>query len=217
MCIATCVFAALAFVLMFLFLSALRESAARMRPVRCVADNPRTLADARRSVVVILGKDSKPRGAGVIVADELCITAAHCLPVSGVVFSDGTRGAASVIRQDTAKDLALVRIVGKCVPLPLGATPRFGDCVIVIGHPQAYLFSASSGIVSAVYRDVEYGNSSLCGLLQFSAPVNPGNSGGPLLNERFEMIGLVIAMHQGAQGIGFAHSVDTIKAFMKGN
>jgi serine protease Do len=86
-----------------------------------------------------------------------------------------------------------------------------GETVIAVGNPFGFANSVSTGIVSALGREVPLSGESLTGLIQHSASINPGNSGGPLLNVNGELIGINVALREGAQNISFAINVETVK------
>ena len=128
---------------------------------------------------------------------------------------DGTVTAARVVARDAETDLALVKIdVANPLPvMPLGTATDLmvGETVAAIGNAYGYDHTVSGGVVSAVHRDVTLNKEiSYKNLIQTDAAINPGNSGGPLLNIRGELIGVNVAIRAGAQGIGFAITVDTM-------
>ena len=90
------------------------------------------------------------------------------------------------------------------------STLRVGDSVIVIGTPYGLEGSMSEGIVSALNRTLATEEYSIENIVQTTAPINPGNSGGPLLNYQGQVVGMVTAILQESQGIGFAIPSDTI-------
>jgi serine protease Do len=158
-------------------------------------------------------------GSGVVVhEDGYVITNAHVIKSAErikVVFSDGSEFAAEVISADESKDLAVLRIPAK-KKLPfihLGRSDdlMIGETVIAIGNPYGYSNTVTSGVISAVGRDIQITEDFwLRGLIQTDAPINPGNSGGPLLNINGELIGVNTAVRAEAQNIGFAIPVDTL-------
>ncbi len=90
-----------------------------------------------------------------------------------------------------------------------------GEQVIAVGHPFGYLNTVSTGIVSALDREVTMPTGDvLQGLIQTDASINPGNSGGPLLNINGELIGVNVALREGAQGIAFAINADAVKLML---
>jgi serine protease Do len=158
-------------------------------------------------------------GSGMVVhEDGYVITNAHVIKGSEkikVVFSDGSEFAAKIISDDESRDLAVLKIpVNQKLPfIHLGRSNdlMIGETVIAIGNPYGYANTVTSGVVSAVGRDIQVAEGFwLRGLIQTDAPINPGNSGGPLLNINSELIGVNTAVRAEAQNIGFAIPVDTL-------
>ena len=158
-------------------------------------------------------------GSGVVVhEDGYVMTNAHVIDEASnikVIFSNGDEFPASVIAYDTDKDIALVKIqADKKLPfVHLGRSDdlMIGETVIAIGNPLGYSNTLTSGILSAVDRDIQVSEGTwLRGLIQTDAPINPGNSGGPLFNINGDLIGINTAIAAGAENIGFAIAVDTI-------
>jgi serine protease Do len=158
-------------------------------------------------------------GSGFVVhEDGFIVTNAHVVENVKrikVVFSDGREFQARVISTDTSKDLAVLRIDagGKLPFVELGRSDdlMIGETVIAIGNPYGYSNTVTSGVVSAVGRDIQVSEGFwLRGLIQTDAPINPGNSGGPLLNVNGQLIGITTAIRAEAQNIGFAIPVDML-------
>ena len=158
-------------------------------------------------------------GSGMVVhEDGYVITNAHVIKGSEkikVVFSDGGEFEAKIISGDESRDLAVLKIpVDKKLPfVRLGRSNdlMIGETVIAIGNPYGYANTVTSGVVSAVGRDIQVAEGFwLRGLIQTDAPINPGNSGGPLLNINGELIGVNTAVRAEAENIGFAIPVDTL-------
>jgi serine protease Do len=135
-------------------------------------------------------------------------------------LTDGAELAASVLLEDAAHDLALLQVrrpEGKFAAFPTLAFAPAGDLmvgetVIAVGHPFGYRNTVSTGIISAVGREVTLPDGTvLRNLIQTSASINPGNSGGPLLNINGELIGINVALRDGAQGIAFALNADAVQ------
>jgi serine protease DegQ len=137
-----------------------------------------------------------------------------------VTFADGTTSPAQVVTQQPQNDIAVLRATqppAKLVPAVLG-NPRsvqVGSEAFVVGNPFGLYDSMSSGIVSGLNRSYQLPNNGalLQGLIQVDAAVNPGNSGGPLLNRNGQVIGIVTALvnptNQGVFiGIGLAVPID---------
>jgi serine protease Do len=160
-------------------------------------------------------------GSGMVVhEDGYIITNAHVIEGADedkikVVFSDGSEFLAEKISADESKDLAVLKIRAKN-KLPFIHFGRsydlmIGETVIAIGNPYGYSNTVTSGIVSAVGRDIQVAEGTwLRGLIQTDASINPGNSGGPLLNINGDLIGVNTAIRADAENIGFAIPVDTL-------
>ncbi len=132
-----------------------------------------------------------------------------------VKLADGTMHPARVIARDSENDLAVMKIEScpalTTVPLGTASDLMIGEPVIAIGNAFGYEHTHTTGIVSAVKRDVALNKEmSYKGLIQTDASINPGNSGGPLLNIYGELIGVNVAIRAGAQNIGFAIPVDNM-------
>lgn len=158
-------------------------------------------------------------GSGFVVhEDGFIVTNAHVVESVKrlkVVFSDGREFPTRVVSADTSKDLAVLRIDagGKLPFIEFGRSDdlMIGETVIAIGNPYGYANTVTSGVVSAVGRDIQVSEGYwLRGLIQTDAPINPGNSGGPLLNVNGQLIGITTAIRAEAQNIGFAIPVDTL-------
>jgi len=100
------------------------------------------------------------------------------------------------------------------VPAVLGGGLSIGDDVVAIGNPLGLTHSTSAGVVSGLGRSAHAGGVELRELIQFDAAVNPGSSGGPLVNTRGEAVGIVVALANPTEagtfiGIGFAVPIGT--------
>jgi serine protease Do len=167
--------------------------------------SPRELAQRSLPSTVSLRCPSSV-GSGFFVAADLILTNAHVLcpasPSIDVVLSDGRHLAGTVLRSDSRIDLGLVQVAGSgATPLPLGdvAQMAVGDKVMMIGSPVGLEFTVHEGSVSSLARSVEG-----VAYVQLDAKVNPGNSGGPLIDDRGRVVAVVTLKHQGAEGIGLA-------------
>lgn len=168
----------------------------------------------RPSVVVI--RAAGALGTGVIVADNgTILTANHVIARTRditVTFADGTSARAAVASADPKQDIAMLVPAARpevLVPATLGGGADVGAPVIVVGNPLGLVYSVSSGIVSGLNRTADTRDGKYSGLIQFDAPVNPGSSGGPLLDAQGLVIGIVVSIADPGRddafaGIGFA-------------
>ena len=166
------------------------------------------------------GKTEHGLGSGVVVDDRGDIlTSLHVVADATdiqLTFADGTQSGARVTARQPANDIAVVRASrppAHLVPATLGDpnAMRVGDEAFVVGNPLGLYGSMSAGVISGFDRSVTPadGQQRLQGLIQFDAAVNPGNSGGPLLNRDGEVIGIVAGLENPTDqdffvGIGFA-------------
>jgi S1-C subfamily serine protease len=151
------------------------------------------------------------QGSGVVLSpDGYVLTNAHVVRGAGgiLVRQSGDRAArADVVGVDERTDLAVVRAdAGALAPLPLSDPPlRVGEVVIAIGNPLGFERTVTVGVVSALYRTLwTPRREPLDGLVQTDASINPGSSGGPLLDTAGRVVGITTAMLPWARGIGFA-------------
>lgn len=162
-------------------------------------------------------------GSGSIVDPSgLIVTNAHVVHRAteiNVILADGKQYLAKEIASDDINDIALLRISGLPENMSLSsinfAEPDdllLGEPVIAMGNPYGLGHSISQGVLSAVGRKAMYeGEIIFSDILQTDAAVNPGNSGGPLININGEMIGINTAIYKEAQGIGFAIPVERVE------
>ena len=166
------------------------------------------------SVVAI--RTGRDLGTGVIVADNgTIVTADHVIAGATsitVTFADGTVTDATVVSADKSLDIATLvpaKLPQVVVPAALGGAADVGAPVVAIGNPLGLTDSVSAGVVSGLGRSAETDAGKRSGLIQFDAAVNPGSSGGPLLDNRGMVIGIVVALadpdgQDAFAGIGFA-------------
>jgi S1-C subfamily serine protease len=190
-----------------------------------VAEIYATLSPSVVSVRASSGDAGAPAalGTGVVVnAEGAILTALHVVADTetiNVVFADGTRSAATVAAADPANDIAALApasLPAVLVPAVLGGGVSIGDEVVAIGNQLGLTHSTTAGVVSGLDRSFaredagEAGDAGdIEGLIQFDAAVNPGSSGGPLVNANGETVGIVVALANPTDadtfiGIGFA-------------
>ena len=168
-------------------------------------------------------------GSGFFVsADGLVVTNKHVVSDEAatytVVMNGGKEFEAKVLGKDPNNDIAVLKVEGTDFPvLPLGDSDaiKVGQIAIAIGNPLGeFANSVSRGIVSGVQRDVTAGSGfgqeeRLTNIIQTDAAINPGNSGGPLFNINGQVIGVNVAVAQGAENIGFALPINDVKRIVE--
>jgi len=151
-------------------------------------------------------------GAGFIIDESgIAVTNAHVVKNNifiNIQFKDRSSGGGEVIFKDEKMDIAFIRLNRRDIKaLNFCEDYKSGDTVYAIGHPYQFGFSLTKGIISNVLKP-ENGPERI----QTDVPLNPGNSGGPLLNEKGKVIGLTSCIHAFGTGLGFALSVKNFKA-----
>lgn len=181
------------------------------------------------AAVQVLDRHDKPAGSGsgfLFTADGYLLTNSHVVRAGRAQrpdasrrfhasFSDGRRFVARWVGDDPHTDLALLQVdglsQGALMPAALGrsADVRRGEIAVAIGNPLGFEHTVTAGIVSALGRSMRASTGRLIpDVIQTDAALNPGNSGGPLLNARGEVIGVNTAIIAQAQAICFAVAVD---------
>jgi serine protease Do len=158
-------------------------------------------------------------GSGFVIdADGQILTNYHVIQNAErivVKFSDGRSLQARVLGIDPDTDIALIKVDAKNLPIaPMGdsETLRVGEWVCAIGNPLAYEHTVTVGVVSYLGRKLF--DSSLDNYIQTDAAINFGNSGGPLINGRGEVVGINSAISQRASNIGFAVPINEARAIL---
>ncbi len=159
-------------------------------------------------------------GSGIVVDERgFIVTNRHVVgshKTVKVILAGGKETKGAVVATEASLDLAIVRILPPGPMKALTLAPHddllVGETVIAIGSPFGYQNTVSTGIISALGREITMpAGDVLTGLIQTNASINPGNSGGALLNVNGELIGINTALREGAQGIAFAINTATVK------
>lgn len=193
---------------------AVKQSVVR---VRALGDDCDKEKDAERGVGtgVVVNQD------GTILTNLHVVAGAHRI---GIIFANGYESDAIVVARKPEHDLAVIR--AKSAPPNLTAATlrsttdlRLGDEAVAVGFPFGIGPSVSAGVISGLHREYRApnGGRSLTNLIQFDAAANPGNSGGPLLTMRGDVVGIVTAILSpgevaGSVGIGFAVPIENAAA-----
>ncbi|MEO1560495.1 MAG: HhoA/HhoB/HtrA family serine endopeptidase, partial [Cyanobacteria bacterium J06632_19] len=165
-------------------------------------------------------RQQRGNGSGFIISSKgEILTNAHVVDGADrvtVELKDGRKFNGQVLGEDPVTDVAVIKIDADNLPtVPLGNSERLqpGEAVIAIGNPLGLNYTVTSGIISATGRsssDIGASDKRV-DYIQTDAAINPGNSGGPLLSAQGRVIGMNTAIIRGAQGLGFAIPVNTVK------
>jgi len=185
----------------------------------CIARSVERVGPAVASITAISPKNRRGggQGSGVLYApDGYLLTNSHVVAGAEKLeasLPDGRSFAASLVGDDPATDIAVLRLSANSLPharFGSSAKLRVGQLVVAIGNPLGYQATVTAGIVSALGRSLRAQSGRLIeSVIQTDAPLNPGNSGGPLVDANGRVVGINTAMAGWAQGICFAIGIDT--------
>jgi S1-C subfamily serine protease len=174
------------------------------------------------AVVGVTVRGARGRGGGgsgvLFTPDGYILTNAHVVAGARemrVTRTDGSEHTAILVGTDPATDLAVIRIEGTHLPhaeLGSSASLRVGQLVVAIGNPLGFSNTVSAGVVSALARSMRAQDGRLIDpILQTDVALNPGNSGGPLVDSHARVVGINTMIILGAQGLSFSVPIDTAR------
>jgi putative serine protease PepD len=170
-------------------------------------------------------QESQAEGTGFVYDSKGdIVTAAHVVDGASSIkvhFKDGTSATATLVGKDDSTDTAVIKVSvasSELHPLAIGSSAAVqpGDEVVAIGSPFGLTETMTAGIVSAIDRTITAPNNfSISGAIQTDAPINHGNSGGPLLDASGKVVGVNVQIDSnsdGSEGVGFSTPIDTVKS-----
>lgn len=181
------------------------------------------LSSSRLSGHPLVAPPTTGVGAGFMLDEAgTVLTNAHVVEGASTIIAtlyNGQQTEAELIGIDLYTDIALIRLAhvkGKLATVRLGDSDyvRIGQQVLVLGSPYGLGFTLTTGIVSGLVSLPGAGTPNASRLIQTTAPMNPGNSGGPMVDSEGRVIGITTAVVTGAQNIGFAIPINTAKAVL---
>lgn len=200
------------------------EEMNNVRVYKHLAKSTVLIASAYLSHHHILQASGKGLGSGVLIDNQgLIVTNAHVIAGAAkitVTLYDGTRVPAALVGSDLQSDVALLQVTlpkGTYIPAALGDSDKLevGQKVLAIGHPFGLGYAFSAGIISGFGKMMEAKQEIFQErVIQMTTPINPGNSGGPLVDSEDRVVGINSATLMGAQNIGFAIPINTVKAIV---
>ncbi len=185
------------------------------------------------SILTILSSGKEGGGSGVIISkDGFIITNAHVVDGAKTIqvgLSSGKKFSAVIAGIAKDRDLAVIKVKANGLPVPKfgdSSKVQMGQTAIAIGNPLKFTWTVTAGLISALNRDIKTRGVMYRDLIQTDAAINPGSSGGALLNLKGEVIGINTLVYTGtsefknAQGLSFAIPINaamkTAKYLMKG-
>ena len=199
-----------------------QEEVNSVRVYKQMAKSTVLVASAYVSSHHITQGSGKGLGSGILIDEDGAIVTNALAGAAKITVTlhDGTRLPAELIGSDLQTDVALLQITlpkGQHVPAPLGDSDKLeiGQKVVAIGHPFGLGYAFSTGVVSGFGKLFETKQEVFQErVIQTTAPFNPGNSGGPLVDSEDRVVGINSAILLGAQNIGFAIPINTVKAIL---
>jgi len=165
------------------------------------------------AIGVVRGHEGGAGSAVVLSADGYLLTSAHVVPSSAqgtTAFADGREAPFELVGRDPLSDLAVLHVALQDLPqVQLGDASRLkvGQLVVAVGNPHGFAGTVTAGVVSALGRSLPAGSRIVENVIQTDAALNPGNSGGALVDSRGRLVGVNTAL--AGLGLGLAVPIDT--------